>query len=164
MERRLVEFMDTSILLSLLNVPGKATDHGGVVKELQQKATAGVTLILPTAAIIETGNHVCGLKEGRERRTSAQNFDRLLRLSIEMETPWALHRATWDETLLSYMLAGVDTGMTLLQHAEGRRLGAGDLSILAERKLYQQNVSSKVVRVEIWTIDEALGQDSQRST
>src|SRR3954451_4935217 len=127
MERRLVEFMDTSILLTLLNVPGKATDHAGTVKELRQKVAARVTLILPTAAIIETGNHICGLKDGQHRRTCAHKFDGLLKLSVERNPPWTLHEATWDDRLLGYMRAGVDTCMTLTEHAELRRLGAGDL-------------------------------------
>jgi hypothetical protein len=156
--------MDTSILVNLLNLPGKADRHADIVEQVGQKRHSGITLILPTAAVIETGNHVCGLKDGTARRDRAQKFAKLLKLSVEAQTPWALHRATWDEKLLGYMIAGVDTGRDLVEHATMRRLGAGDLSILAERKLYQQSVSTKAVRVEVWTIDDKLEQDAHGST
>jgi hypothetical protein len=160
MQRRLVQFMDTSVLLELLNVPGKSSRHEAIKAELQRRVNHGVTLILPTAAIIETGNHICGLKDGYARRDRALQFDRLLRFSVQRQTPWTLHNATWDERLITALLDGAGTPMTLVQHAEVRRLGAGDLSILAERQIYVASVSTKAVQVDVWTLESALSDDA----
>ena len=161
MLRRLVQFMDTSVLLEFLDVPGKANRPGEIKAELQQKVKARVSLILPTAAIIETGNHICGLKEGYARRDRAVKFANLLRLSVTGQAPWALHSATWDARLIGVLVAGAGTSRDLVQHAESRRLGAGDLSILAERQLYRETVSSKAVQVEVWTLEHALASDAE---
>lgn len=160
MQRHVVEFIDTSVLLELLDVPGKASQHERVKVELQRKART-VTMILPTAAIIETGNHICGLSNGYERRDRAVKFSQLLDLSVRARAPWQLHRATWDERLLKALRDGARTGQDLIEHATRRSLGAGDLSILAERDLYRQGVSSQTVEVRVWTLDSALSAYAQ---
>lgn len=50
-------------------------------------------------------------------------------------------------------IAGANTGMDLVQHAVNR-LGAGDLSILAERAAYAKR--AEIGDVRIWTRDAQL--------
>lgn len=110
-------------------------------------------MILPTATVIETGNHICGLPNGHDRRDRATKFSRLLEMSVRGLAPWTLHRATWDETLLTALRDGASTGADLIEHATNETLGAGDLSIIAERDLYRSTVST---RVRVWTLDTKL--------
>lgn len=154
--RRLVQFIDTSILVELLDVPNKASRHQEIVDELTQREAAGTSLVLPTAAIIETGNHVCQIVDGGTRRDRSSKFDTLLRASAAGETPWVLHKATWDDQLLTGICDGAGTGTPLVEHATNQTIGVGDLSILAERDIYLSSIARSVVQVEIWTTDQRL--------
>jgi hypothetical protein len=151
----IVDFIDTSILVELLDLPQKASRHSDVVKEVKQRSRTR-TLILPTATVIETGNHICGLSDGRERRDRATKFSRLLEMSVRGLAPWTLHRATWDEHLLMALRDGASTGSSLIEHATQGTLGAGDLSIIAERNLYRSTVSTQALEVRVWTLDAKL--------
>ncbi|MFJ8843469.1 hypothetical protein ACIRFF_11250 [Streptomyces cyaneofuscatus] len=67
-----VEFVDTSILCNLLAVPGKCQDREQVIDELKRKRERRETdLLLPVTAIIETGNHIAQVSDGRARRSYA---------------------------------------------------------------------------------------------
>jgi hypothetical protein len=154
--QRLVQFIDTSVFVEILDVPGKASQHGKMVRELRQRASKGIKLVLPTAAVIEAGNHVCQVQNGHHRRECATRFDRMLRLSAAGETPWVLHEATWDAALLSALCDGAGTGTTLVEHSVRQTLGVGDLSVLAERDRYLSRVARSVVKVEVWTTDQQL--------
>jgi hypothetical protein len=48
MHRRIVQFMDTSVLLEVLNVPGKTNRHEEIKAELADRVRSGISLILPT--------------------------------------------------------------------------------------------------------------------
>jgi len=136
-----VEFIDTSILVELLNVPGRNAHHLLVRKQMLEKQKLGVQLVLPVATIIETGNHITHIAEGWARRKCAQAFAALLELCAANRAPWVLHSASWDGALLSALCEGARTKMTLVEHAESRMLGSGDLSILAERDRYKARSS-----------------------
>lgn len=70
----IVEFIDTSVLVEILRIPGKSQCHEATVAQLNERATAGTRFILPTATIIETGKHVFQLKDGGARRACAERF------------------------------------------------------------------------------------------
>ena len=59
--------VDTSILLNILNVPGKNERQDEVFAAFEEKVEAGETFFLPLATIIETGNHIGHLPVGNER-------------------------------------------------------------------------------------------------
>lgn len=116
-------------------------------------------MILPTAAVIETGNHIHHLADGTRRRESAAAFAELLDLSARGEAPWVLHGATWDGGLLQRIRVGCRIGIDLVEHAtRGRNgLGTGDLSVLAERDVYrEQRVDPSSVEVRVWCVDNLL--------
>ena len=52
-----VEFVDTSILVELLDVPDSNANRDAIRAAFATKR-GRVALILPTAAVIETGNHI----------------------------------------------------------------------------------------------------------
>lgn len=158
--RRIVEFVDTSILLEILDVPGKAQHRAEVIAGLRERVDHRRQLILPTAAVIETGNHIHHLADGKARRRCAVDFAGVLDDSARGAAPWVLHDATWDAAVLDAIRGGCSTGVDLIEHAtRGRQggLGAGDLSVLAERDLYRdRRVDRKSLDVRVWTTDAAL--------
>lgn len=91
---RRVEFVDTTILCNLLDVPGKNQSRAEIVQELAHDKR-GCDLILPVTAVIETGNHIAQLSDGRLRRQYAEKLSQLLELVINGRAPWVLHTLTW---------------------------------------------------------------------
>lgn len=146
-----VRFVDTSILLNILEVPGRNQDHDRVIKEFAEFGATGTTLILPTAAIIETGNHIRHVLQGDPRRNAAMRFDRLLRSTIASEAPWELNGVDWSPTFLQSICDGSGTGMTLVEHAVS---GVGDLTILAEAQQYRERTG--ITDVRVWSLDKDL--------
>jgi hypothetical protein len=149
---RRVEFVDTSILCNLLDIPGKNQHQQVIREELRIKATR-CDLILPVTAVIETGNHIAQLANGHDRRDRAHRLHSLIDLVIKRQAPWVLHTVEWGEPFLIELLKGGGTGIGLPDHAL-TGLGLGDLCILTERQMYRRRVTG--VDVGIWTLDEQL--------
>lgn len=158
--RRIVEFVDTSVLLELLEVPGKAQRPDEVRSELRDRLRRRQDLVLPTAAVIETGNHIHHVANGDQRRSCAQRFAATLEMSARGDAPWVLHDATWDSAVLDRIRTGCSTGVGLVDHATRGRaggLGTGDLSVLAERDLHRETrVDRQSVDVRVWSADRLL--------
>jgi len=67
---RQVTFIDTSVLVEVLKVPGKSQHSAEVTAEMRRRVEASQSMILPTAAIIETGNHMYAFRVRFCRRNS----------------------------------------------------------------------------------------------
>ncbi|HWK25278.1 MAG TPA: hypothetical protein VNS09_01870 [Solirubrobacter sp.] len=150
---RTVTFIDTSVLVEILGVPGKSQQSAAVRSELAARVAAGESMVLPTAAIIETGNHIAQLADGGARRKLAGGFVKLLHATALGEAPWVLHGARWDADLLRGVCDGVRGGPGLVEMAQ-QGIGAGDVSILAEASAYAERVAH--VDVHIWTLEALL--------
>jgi hypothetical protein len=148
-----VDFLDTSVFVEILDVPHMNANRSAVLAEMTRRQRAGVSFILPTATIIETGNHVFQIKNGSVRRDCALRFSGLLRQTAEGNAPWVLHERTWDGTFVGRLCDGGTTGFGLVEHAVRQQLGTGDLSIVAERDLYATRVRA---RVRIWTLEAVM--------
>ena len=152
-----VEFVDTSVLVEVLDVPGRNGNRARIMRDLKRKQREKIQLVLPVATIIETGNHITHIAEGWARRRCAQTFAGMLELCSQGEAPWVLYAASWDGEMLTALCEGARTQMTLVDHAVGQMLGSGDLSILAERDRYRRRVSKGTV-VRVWTEEEHMNQ------
>lgn len=152
--RRTVTFIDTSILTEILRVPGKSQNPDAVREELRRRTLDGEMLMLPTAAIIETGNHIGQLPDGGQRRQCAERLDRFLRAIAEEHAPWRLHGAAWDAGFLRRLCDG-DARRPSLVDLATQRVGVGDCSILTEITAYRENVAGSVT-VDVWTTDAGL--------
>ncbi|GAB3961219.1 hypothetical protein [Streptomyces sparsus] len=151
---RRVEFVDTSILCNLLEVPGKCQDRESVVQELRRTRQArDCDLLLPVTAVIETGNHIAQLADGYQRRTTAERFTEVLRMMVAGKAPWALNEVEWNAAHLEALIVGGNTGSSLVEHA-CNKVGCGDLNILIERDRYLARTSG--VKATVWTRDELL--------
>lgn len=151
---RTVTFIDTSILTEILAVPGKSQNPDGVKGELRRRVLDGEMLVLPTAAIIETGNHIGQLPDGGQRRRCAQRLDEFLRAIADGDAPWMLHGAPWDADFLRRLCDGDGRRASLVDLAT-QGVGVGDCSILTEVDAYRGRVARSMT-VGIWTTDAGL--------
>lgn len=82
-----VHFIDTSVLLNIINVPGRNQQRDEVMSELKILVTEKEknALVLPFATIIATGNHIAHCGDGHERRKSAEKFKECIERTISNE-------------------------------------------------------------------------------
>lgn len=149
-----VEFVDTSVLVEILDVPDRNANRHAVVEELNGKRNR-VHFILPTAAVIETGNHIHHVKDGGARRKCARAFAEVLRLTAAGEAPWTLFESLWDGAFLDSVRSGAGTATDIVQHFVAQSLSCGDLTVVAERDIYRTRVPPST-EVGIWTLDVAM--------
>jgi len=150
---RRVTFIDTSVLVEILHVPGKSQCHEEIAEQLRARIDARESMILPTAAIIETGNHIAQVADGGARRHLGESLAKMLRAAMADHPPWTLNGARWDGKLLALICDGA-RGSPPLPEMMSQKVGVGDVSILAEAEAYEARVAS--VSVAIWTLDAGL--------
>lgn len=78
-----VRFIDTSVMMNLLEVPGRCADSQMIKDEFRQIIDNKEVLILPIATIIETGNHIAHISNENSRRTIVSKFGEFLRKTAE---------------------------------------------------------------------------------
>ena len=142
----IVCLVDTSVLCELLRVPGKSSQsvHEETVAEFDQKVSAKHTLLLPVAAILETGNHIA--HASTKRRATAERFVSLVRLAIEGDAPFKVTQPISVEEIASWLDHVADDA--------DRELSLGDRSIIAEWE--RERVIHRGGRVYIWSLDNHL--------
>lgn len=86
-----VRFIDTSIMLNLLEVPGRCAEKERVNEEWRFILEKKETLIMPIATIIETGNHIAHIADGTARRSITLKFQEYLRKTADSLAPWQLY-------------------------------------------------------------------------
>lgn len=146
--------MDTSVLCDLLDVPGKNQHRQEVHDELRELVAAGIQLVLPIAAVIETGNHIVQIGEGSARRACAERFVKLLRATAGGDLPWVLHAVAWNDVMLNTLCDGTPRTGPFIELAAAGMLGTGDLSILVESEMYGRRTAG--IKVDVWTYDQRL--------
>lgn len=150
-----VVFVDTNVLLNVLDVPDKNSDRDEVTAEFRQLVHDHATLVIPIAAVVEVGNHLAQLR-GYERRDRTKRFVNFLRAAIAATSPWVISGASWDEAFLTGLLDGDDLrpGLLDLTTAGG---GSGDASILLELQRYRARTDlPSALPVRLWTLDAGL--------
>lgn len=149
-----VKFVDTSVLCNILEVPGRDQHRDDVLCALRALLEEGAELIVPTAAVIETGNHISQINDGGVRRKAAERFEKMLRHTIAETAPWKFNNAFWDAAFIAELCDGGGTGTSLTAHATAGDIGVGDLTILAEADQYRRR--SRLADVTVWTLDAQL--------
>jgi hypothetical protein len=149
-----VAFVDTSVLLNMLDVPQRNADRSVVLAELPARQEEG-QLILPITTIIETDNHISQVAGGHARRECAKRFSSMLELVIADRAPFVVHEVGWDRDFLSALVMGGTSGSTLVEHLATAVIGCGDLSILVERDRYLSRVAAST-EASIWSLDAGL--------
>lgn len=141
-----VVIVDTSVLLNLLDVPGRNQDRDAVLGRFGELSDAGVNLLLPIAAIFEAGNHIAHLSDGRQRRDHAQRFSARVREALNGQAPWTVTPLPSTRELADWLSDFPESAM--------RKVGMGDLSIV---KAWESACAKHPQhRVSIWSLDQDL--------
>lgn len=146
-----VTFVDTSVLLEILRVPNKSQRPEETHDELRGRVADGETLVLPTATIVETGNHIGQIANGGLRRRCAEAFSRFLLQMVVDDPPWTVSGAHWNAGFLRALCEGDGARLSLVDMAT-QGVGAGDVSILTEKQDYERRTIG--VQVSVWTTDD----------
>lgn len=141
-----VVIVDTSILLNLLDVPGRGQDRDTVDRRFDELVKDGANLLLPVAAIFEAGNHVARLPHGQQRRRHAEKFGDLVRQALEERAPWTLTPLPGTSELTGWLDDFPQSAM--------QGIGMGDLSIVKAWK--SACARHPLHRVSIWSLDHHL--------
>lgn len=151
-------FIDTSVLLNLLDVPHKNSHRVEAVEEFKRLARdPAIVLIIPVTAVIETGNHIAQLDDGNVRRQKAELLSGWLRKALDGTSPWGLSRSEWDDAALSRLIDGY-LHLPGLPQLASQGVGAGDAAILHERQRFIERADVPSAQsVRIWTLDVGLG-------
>lgn len=141
-----IVLVDTSILLNVLDVPGRNQDRAIVLAALSEHLEQNDHLLLPMAAIVETGNHIAHVPDGAKRRSAAQRFVGEIRKALQGEAPWRPVNFPSNEQVSNWLHDFPDRA------AAG--IGFGDLSIIKEWEACcaRHPMSS----VKIWALDGHL--------
>jgi hypothetical protein len=141
-----VAIVDTSIFCNVLNIPHMNGEKEKVMKELEGFLENGTTLLLPMAAVYETGNHIAHLSDGKKRRSFAKVFVEQVRKAMTGEAPWQVMQVPTIEEVGEWLSSFPDSAM--------RGAGMGDLSIVKEWEKFKSKVPDH--RVFIWSLDSDL--------
>jgi len=136
--------IDTSAFCNVLDIPHKNQHHTEAKTALRQYIGEGYALLLPLAAIFETGTHISHLADGRLRRETALRFVEQVRLAVAGLAPWRTTPIPRPEDLAVWLDAFPEQAM--------RGLSLADLSMI---KLFEQQCAlNPARRVFIWSYDE----------
>lgn len=151
---RTIYLVDTTIFLNVLDIPGFNQDKGDIINRLGQLfRDSSVNLLLPMAAIIETGNHIAHLPSGGNRRRFAQKYVDQVKLALLGEAPWTLTQNLQFSEMIQWIDEFPDHAM--------RKVGMGDLTIIKEWELACGRHPND--NVTIWSLDAGLqGYDRRR--
>jgi hypothetical protein len=141
-----VAIVDTSIFCNILDIPHMNSAKKKVMEELKEFLEHGTTLLLPMAAVYETGNPIAQLSDGNNRRHYAEVFVNQVTKAIAGEAPWTVMQVPTTEEIGAWLSGFPDSAM--------RGAGMGDLSIIQEWQKFKRKVPDR--RVFIWSLDSDL--------
>ena len=141
-----IVIVDTSVLLNILDVPGRNESRVEVLAELGTLIEASTHLFIPMAAIVEVGNHIAQLGNGAQRRAAAERFIAEVRKALADDAPWKPIDFPSNQEVLGWLDAFPDAAM--------QGLGMGDLSIKKEWE--DLCAKYRMSRVRVWTLDDDL--------
>ena len=145
-----IGLVDTSVFCEIVPVPGRSQHQEEILDTLEDHIRENVTLLLPIATILETGNHIAHIPDGRLRRATAERFVELVQQAlgnVEGPAPWTVPQPLLaPEDLQRYLNEFPDHAM--------RKVGLGDLAIIKEYE--RQCQLHQMRRVFIWSLDDHL--------
>ena len=141
-----VVIVDTSVLLNLLDVPGFNDHREDVDGQFQEFAHADARLLLPLAAVFETGNHIAQLSDGGHRGHYASLFCEQVRMALDGKAPWVLVPLPEGDEISGWL--------DNFPECARRNVSIADLSMIelwkTRRALHPE------ARVRIWSLDKHL--------
>ena len=144
-----VRFIDTSIIMNLLEIPDRCQESEKIKKEFEQVLTNKDVLILPVSTIIESGNHIAHINNGYLRREKANQFKTLLESTANETAPWQLYGTELKKEDLLFIAENFP------EKALHYEMGIGDLSVIRFYENYKKTVPA-IGRIMIWSTDSHL--------
>jgi hypothetical protein len=141
-----IVLVDTSILLNVVDVAGRNQQRANVLAAFAERIDNGDHLFIPIAAIIETGNHIAHVADGRLRRQAAERFVREVQAALNDQAPWKPLNMPNAAELSMWLADFPESAM--------RQVGMGDLSI--QKEWAQLCKKNPLTRVLIWSADADL--------
>jgi predicted nucleic acid-binding protein len=141
-----IVIVDSSVLLNIIDVPGRNQRKGEVLDRLAALIDGGDHLFIPMAAIVEVGNHIAHVKNGAQRRTAAERFVKEVRAALAGDAPWRPINFPSNVEVLTWLDAFPDSATS--------GVGMGDLSIRQEWSSCCSRYPMS--RVWVWTLDGDL--------
>ena len=152
-----VRFIDTSIIMNLLEIPHMCADAEKIRAEFKTAVENGEILILPFSTIIESGNHIAHIADGTIRRERALKFREFLEKTANNEAPWKLYGVKLEkDDLLALAEKFPD-------YALRYEMGLGDLSIIHFYQRYKEETPA-VGHIMIWSTDRHVARFEQDVT
>ena len=142
-----VHFIDTSVLVELLNIPNMNARHVQAKTEYEQLVSNRDVFVLPIAVLVETGNHIAHIDDGNVRYQIAGYFSDLVQKAINAEDNWNTVPEIPKETL--------ERIMSQFPVQAQAKTGFGDVSIVAQFEDYWQN-RQPIGEMRIWSFDTHL--------
>ena len=144
-----VHFIDTSVLVNILDIPGMNQDREMVLNEYEVLILeSGNTFILPLATIIETGNHIAHINDGSMRRIKGIEFADMLMKIANDESPWKFFEDEVSQDEIRVIAERLPQSVTYSS-------GTGDLSIISAFEKYRDNTPA-IGYIRIWSMDSHL--------
>lgn len=140
----MIGLIDTSVLDNLLAVPKWCQDQERALAELQAYSDQGVQLLLPLAAIYESGNHIA--QATGDHRAAAERFVVLVRKAVDGEAPFRLAELHDEADIKGWLGSFVERAT--------QRIGMADLSIIHLWERLRSQARGR--RVFIWSYDGDL--------
>jgi hypothetical protein len=147
-----IAIVDTSILVNVLDIPNMNQARDAVMDQFGQEIYAQTNLLLPMATIVETGNHIAHISDGRVRRQRAELFVEEVRKALNGEAPWTPMPFPDKAIILTWLDGFPEMAM--------REIGMGDQSIIELWKTQCSLFPER--RVFIWSVDEHLSSYDQQ--
>lgn len=142
-----VHFIDTSVLVELLNIPMMNEHHAQTKAEYERLANNGDVFVLPIAVLVETGNHIAHISDGNLRYTIAGHFSSLIQQAVESQNNWNTAPGITEKILKSII--------KYFPEKARQRIGLGDVSIVEQFEDYWKH-QQPIGEMRIWSLDGHL--------
>ena len=136
-----VHFVDTSILVELLDIPNMTKHHDEIKAEYEELAKNGDTFILPVSVLVETGNHIA--HSPSRRYELGEKFKALILGKNQFEVLPTISKEALERILSDFP-----------KQASGET-GFGDISIVAQFEEYW-HTKQPIGHIRIWSLDKHL--------
>ena len=143
-----IRFVDTSIMTNILNIPSRNEKREEILRVFDSLDPSVDFLILPVSTIIETGNHIAHIDDGRTRRDVATRFSRILKNIINEVIPWKLYGTKLE-------VSDIDWIASEFPDYSLSETGIGDLCIIRQYSIYKESFPG-IGKIMIWSVDNHL--------
>lgn len=142
-----VHFVDTSVLVELLNIPGMNDRHEQAKAEYESLVVNQDTFVIPIAVLVETGNHIGQIADGGKRYEISDKFSKIIKKAICSEDHWNVVPELPVSVLENMMSSFCDWTKN--------RSGFGDMSIVEQFEDYWKK-RQPIGKMRIWSFDTHL--------